>query len=72
MRPELENIKKLEDYVGGYLPEDQAQDMEIRLLWDQSWQMALSQQQVAYQAIKAAGRQQLRAELKIIHARLFS
>ncbi|RDC64219.1 hypothetical protein [Adhaeribacter pallidiroseus] len=72
MRPELEDIKQLEDLVNGSLPEEQAQDLEIRLLWDQSWQLALRQQQVAYQAIRAAGRQQLRAELKSIHARLFS
>ncbi len=72
MRPELEDIKKLEDYVNGNLPEEQTQDLEIRLLWDQSWQLALRQQKLAYQAIVAAGRQQLRAELKSIHARLFS
>jgi hypothetical protein len=72
MRPELENIKRLEDYIKDNLPVEQAQDLEIRLLWDHSWQMALSQQQIAYQAILAAGRQQLRAELKSIHARLFS
>lgn len=71
MRPELENIKSLEDFIRGNLAQDKAQDLEIRLLWDTTWQVALHHQQLAYQAIQAAGRQQLRAELKSIHATLF-
>ncbi|QNF34230.1 hypothetical protein HUW51_16435 [Adhaeribacter swui] len=71
MRPELEEIKTLEGFIKGTLPPDKTQDVQIRLLWNQTWQAGLHQQNVAYWAIQAAGRQQLRAELNAIHNRLF-
>ncbi len=72
MRPELEEIKQLEDYLKNNLPEEQTEDIEIRLLWDQNWKQALEQQKLAYQALRLAGREQLRKELKAIHHQLFS
>lgn len=72
MRPELEKIKILENFIKGNLPEAQAVDVQIRLLWDQSWQQALARQRLAYRALQAAGRQQLRLELKTIHNQLFT
>lgn len=72
MRPELQEIKQLEDFLENNLPEEQTVELEIRLLWDQDWQRALAQQQLAYQALRVTGREQLRRELKAIHQRLFS
>ncbi|QMU27826.1 hypothetical protein [Adhaeribacter radiodurans] len=72
MRPELEEIKRLEDFLKNSLPEEQTVDLEIQLLWDQDWQRSLAQQKLAYQALRVAGREQLRKELQTIHQRLFS
>ncbi|PSR56859.1 hypothetical protein AHMF7605_26845 [Adhaeribacter arboris] len=72
MRPELEEIKQLENYLKNNLPEEQTLELEIRLLWDLDWQRALAQQKLAYQALRVAGREQLRKELKAIHQRLYS
>ena len=71
MRPELEEIQLLEHYLSGRLGEEQEQELEIRLLWDQEWQQQVAQQQLAYRAIREAGRQQLRHELQAIHQKLF-
>jgi hypothetical protein len=71
MRPELEEIQLLEAYLANTLSEAQRIDVEVRLLWDQEWQRKFSYQELAYQAIRYAGRKQLRRELDSIHARLF-
>ncbi|KAA5548614.1 hypothetical protein [Adhaeribacter rhizoryzae] len=72
MRPALEEIKTLEAFVNGSLPEEESQELEIRLLWDEYFKQKFQLQQLAYRAIQDAGRQQLRQELKAIHTRLFS
>jgi hypothetical protein len=71
MRPQLEDIQLLEGYLQCTLSAEQRTDVEIRLLWDREWQQNLAAQQMTYQALLAAGRQQLRRELEAIHARLF-
>ncbi|MCC9136590.1 hypothetical protein ACFSKU_07265 [Pontibacter silvestris] len=71
MRPALEEIKHLEAFLQGRLPEEEELDVEIRLLWDQEWKQQVTQQQLSYQAIREAGRQQLRQELQAVHQRLF-
>lgn len=71
MRPELEEIKLLESFLGGRLAEEEELEVEIRLLWDQHWQQKVAQQQLAYRAIREAGRQQLRLELHAIHRKLY-
>ncbi|GEO04838.1 hypothetical protein AAE02nite_25020 [Adhaeribacter aerolatus] len=71
MRPALEEIKTLEAFIAGALPEENRQEIEIRLLWDQDLQQKLGLQQIAYRSLREAGRAQLRQELKSIHARLF-
>jgi hypothetical protein len=71
MRPQLEEVKLLEDYLSHLLPEEQRQKTEIRLLWDKQWQQNLCSQQIAYNAIRSEGRKQLRQELDAIHTRLF-
>jgi hypothetical protein len=72
MRPQLEDIKLLEDYLRKLLPREQMQEVEIRLLWDREWQQHLFTQQKAYESIRNEGRRQLRQELQAIHFRLFS
>ncbi len=71
MRPELENMQRLEGYLRGTLDEEERVDVEVRLLWDREWQQGLAAQQTAYRAVREAGRQRLRQQLKSIHARLF-
>ncbi|MFD1143164.1 hypothetical protein ACFQ4C_18700 [Larkinella insperata] len=71
MRPELEEVQLLEAYLQGSLSEEQQLEVSVRLLWDQDWQQKLAAQKRAYQALRLAGRQQLRHELDFIYVRLF-
>jgi hypothetical protein len=71
MRPLLDEVQLLEDYLKGTLPEDQQLDVAVRLLWDQDLQQKQARQQLAYKALRLFGRRQLRAELEAIHIRLF-
>ena len=71
MRPELEEIQKLEAFLNGRLEEEQELEIEIRMLWDQEWKQQVALQQLSYQAIREAGRERLRHELQAIHYRLF-
>lgn len=71
MRPELEEVQLLEGYLLGTLPEEQRIDVSVRLLWNQDWQQKVAAQQLAYQALRLAGREQLRRELETIYRRLF-
>ncbi len=71
MRPELETMQRLEGYLHGNLNEEERVEVEVRLLWDREWQENLAAQQTAYQALRVAGRQRLRQQLQLIHARLF-
>lgn len=71
MRPLLDEVQLLEDYLKGTLSEDQQLDVAVRLLWDQDLQKKLTRQQLAYKALRLFGRRQLRAELEAIHIRLF-
>ncbi|MFD2999712.1 hypothetical protein ACFS7Z_05030 [Pontibacter toksunensis] len=71
MRPELETMQLLENFLSGNLAEEEVVEVEIRLLWDQEWQQQVAQQQLAYHAIRESGRQHLRHELRAIHQKLF-
>jgi hypothetical protein len=71
MRPELETMRRLEGYLHSNLNEEERVKVEVRLLWDREWQENLAAQQTAYQALRVAGRQRLRQQLQLIHARLF-
>ncbi|GAB3282318.1 hypothetical protein GCM10027347_58530 [Larkinella harenae] len=71
MRPELEEVQLLEAYLQGSLPEDQRIDVSVRLLWNRDWQQNVAAQKLAYQALRLAGRQQLRQELDAIYIRHF-
>ncbi|CCH52454.1 hypothetical protein BN8_01457 [Fibrisoma limi BUZ 3] len=71
MRPELEEIQRLEEYLAGALPEEQQLDVAVRLLWDQELQRKLAGQKLAYKILRLFGRRKLRTELETIHVRLF-
>ena len=71
MRPELEEAKRLEDYLAGTLPEEQQLDVAVRLLWDYDLQQKLAGQKLAYKVLRLFGRRTLRTELEAIHVRLF-
>ncbi|GAB3938757.1 hypothetical protein [Larkinella terrae] len=71
MRPELEEVQLLESYLRGTLSEEQRIEVNVRLLWNPDWQQKLAAQKLAYQALRLAGRQQLRRELDAIYLRLF-
>jgi hypothetical protein len=64
-------MRVVEAFLGGGLAEEQAVDLEIRLLWDEAFRGQVERQRLAYQAIRALGRQHLRQELQTIHDRLF-
>jgi hypothetical protein len=72
MRPQLQELAYIDAYLHGSLPEEAQMEAEIRMLWDQEWKCNVQQQQLAYQGLRQAGRQQLRRELNAIHDRLFS
>ena len=71
MRPELEEVQLLELFLQGELEEEKAVEVEIRLLWDEPWRKKVEAQRLAYRAVREAGRQHLRQELRAIHRRLF-
>ncbi|MGA0556764.1 hypothetical protein ACO2Q8_08950 [Larkinella sp. VNQ87] len=71
MRPALEEVQRLDAYLHETLNEEQRMEVEIRLLWDRDWQWKLAAQKLAYQALRLAGRRQLRRELDGMHTRLF-
>lgn len=71
MRPLLDEVQQLEDYLNGQLLEDQQLDVAVRLLWDQDLQQKMARQKLAYKALHLFGRRQLLAELQAIHVRLF-
>ena len=71
MRPELEEVQRLDAYLRGTLNEEQQIDVAVRLLWDCDWQQKLAAQKRAYELLRLAGRQQLRRELEAMHVRLF-
>jgi hypothetical protein len=55
MRPLLDEVQLLEEYLKGTLPEDQQLDVAVRLLWDQDLQQKQARQQLAYKALRLFG-----------------
>lgn len=72
MRPQLQEVQLLEDYLLNKLPPDKRIEVEVRLLWDKEWQCNLQKQKLAYNTIRQQGRKELRHELEAIHTRLYS
>jgi hypothetical protein len=71
MRPELERMQRIEDYLHQRLTSDQTSEMEIRLLLDDSLREDTRMQQQLYTAIRSEGRRQLRRELEAMHSRWY-
>jgi hypothetical protein len=71
MRPELERIQLIEDYLHQLMTSDQTKEMEIRLLLDDALREDTHIQQQLYTAIRSEGRRQLRRELESIHCRWY-
>jgi hypothetical protein len=70
MRPELERMQLIEDYLHQRLNPDRRADLEFRLLIDDTLRQEVEVQKQLYGAIRQEGRRQLRRELEGIHQRL--
>lgn len=71
MRPELERLRYIEHHLLGNPRPDEAQNWALQQLLDAELETDAEAQQLAYQALVAAGRHQLRQELQLIHAQLY-
>jgi len=70
MRKALRNIRLIETFLLGRLPNPQRQALQSRLLTDPAFQRSVAAQKSAYRFIRWAGRRQLKRELKQIHREL--
>lgn len=70
MRPALEYLRQLERYLLGKQTAAEAEAWRVRQLVDSDLAADAAAQQLLYQGLRLAGRQQLRQELELIHARL--
>ncbi|MBD2723562.1 MULTISPECIES: hypothetical protein [Hymenobacter] len=71
MRPELERLQLIEQHLLNGPAALPAGDWNLRLLLDGELAADTATQQRLYQGLRRAGRQQLRQELRSIHARLY-
>ena len=71
MRPELERLRLIEDYLHQRLSPDQLADLQVRLLIEPDLYEELESQKQTYATLQAAGRRQLRGELEQIHQQLY-
>jgi hypothetical protein len=69
MRPALERLQHIEHQLLGQPTAAQVQQWQVQLLTDPELAPDAQAQQQLYQALQQAGRQQLRRELDLIHAR---
>ncbi|MBX0291666.1 hypothetical protein K3G63_14540 [Hymenobacter sp. HSC-4F20] len=70
MRPTLEYLRQLERHLLGQHTAAEAEAWRVRQLLDSELAADADTQQLLYQGLQVAGRQQLRRELELIHARL--
>lgn len=70
MRKSLRDIKDLEAYLEGRLPQAEQQRLQTALLVSPTLYEELVAQKRAYQLIRERGRQQLKNELEQIHVAL--
>ncbi len=71
MRPELDRLHLIEQYLLGPAAPADALVWEARLLLDPALRADTDAQRRMYAGLRAAGRRQLRQELTDIHQRLF-
>ena len=70
MRPELERLHLIEQQLLNGPAALPAEDWNVRLLIDGELAADAEAQHQLYHGLRLAGRQQLRQELRLIHARL--
>ena len=70
MRPALERLRRIEHYLLSPPTAAAAADWRVQKLMDSTLAADTDAQRRLYQALHQAGRQQLRRELDLIHARL--
>ena len=70
MRPELERLHLIEQQLLNGPAALPAEDWQLRQLFDGELAADRQAQQQLYHGLRHAGRQQLRQELRLIHARL--
>lgn len=71
MRPELERLRLIEQQLLNPPAALPAEDWHLRQLLDGELAADAEAQRQVYHALRRAGRQQLRQELRQIHARLY-
>ena len=71
MRPELERLHLIEQQLLNTPAALPAEDWQLRQLFDSELAADTEAQQQLYHGLRQAGRQQLRQELRLIHARLY-
>lgn len=71
MRPELERLRLIEQQLGGGPAALPAPDWQLRLLLDGELAADTEAQRQLYHGLRLAGRQHLRHELRLLHARLY-
>jgi hypothetical protein len=72
MRPELERLQLIEQQLLDGPAALPAETWNVRLLVDSELAADAQMQQQLYHGLRLAGRQQLRQELRLIHARLYT
>lgn len=72
MRPELERIYRIEQYLLGTLPACPTEEWAVQQVLDAELEADTQTQQLTYRALYAAGRRQLRQELQLIHEQLYA
>ncbi len=71
MRPELRRLQRLEHHLLGHPSPAETAEWELQLLLDPDLRADSEAQQLAYAALRRAGRRQLRHELRAIHHQLY-
>ena len=71
MRPELERLRLIEQQLLNSPAALPAEEWHLRQLFDGELAADAAAQQQLYHGLRRAGRQQLRHELRQIHARLY-
>jgi hypothetical protein len=72
MRPELERLRLIEQQLLNTPAALPAEDWQLRQLFDGELAADAEVQRQLYHGLRQAGRQQLRQELRQIHARLYT
>lgn len=71
MRKSLNELQQIEAYLLHKMVEQEQQDFQIQLLVNPVLRAKVSLQEKAYDHIRTYGRSKLKAELQLIHEKLF-